>query len=226
MQDVLFAVGAGFVGGGIPLAALTALLATSHVGQKNAVQRFRDIRYVDVTERQLPVPDSIHVWVTNLEALHFRRLGEVQMATRKWVLRLYLGPDGGTIGYVSDKPRSLGFDTQFADGAAMETFLCGTNAPFRSRDLQITQARGRSDAVLAQHQRDLAAFGSGHGSIAMLGNVGAWIKADLDHRDRLAEPHVSAMYGMVDRRIRRWGLTALVLIASGLLLIGGSFAVG
>jgi hypothetical protein len=149
----------------IPWVVLVGLLAVARRGRPSAADHYRAIVFEDLTKLRRPIPPGVGMWVNDLEALWFRRLGEVSVGRRAGSMQLMAAPDRTTVAWLTNRPHHFGFDTYFADGAAVET-TNGPNASVSDPDLHVRRVRGSVATVLEKHQDIVVAFAPGHGAFA------------------------------------------------------------
>jgi hypothetical protein len=223
VSQIIFVIGGGLLGGAVIPALFAILFLFVKARRTAAVEQLRAARFEDVTEQNLPIPRAIDGWMGDFARLGFRRLGDV-LPRRGRPMRILVSADGSSAAYVSERPRSFGIDTWFADGAAMETSLCGVTFDYIGRHLVTHQSKGSVEALVAKHNASLASRGTAARQRLQFETIADWLAADIEHRDRLAEEHIDGVMGLVDRRFRQYALAAAVLAILGAISIALALA--
>ena len=221
MRDLLFAVGVIALCMAVPVGLLTAYLALAQWRIRRLMRR-PATSLTDVSDQRLGVPNTIHVWVTGLESLRFRRLGEVETPGKNWVSRLYLAPAGTIVARVANVPYNVAFQTSYEDGAAVITSWQGTT--FSGPDLLMQRSRVDMEKLLQLHEQSTAAFTARHGRPVMIGNLAAWIESNNAIGRRFSSDVMASWNRAVGRRFRLAAAAALSLAVGGALasIVSGS----
>lgn len=214
MWDLLFGLGVTALCMAVPVAFLTAYLVIARWRVKRAM-RHPAGALTDISERRLDVPNTVHVWVAGLEAVRFRRLGEVQRPPRSWVSWILLAPAGTIVARASDKPYNVSFQTRFEDGAAVITSWQGST--HASLDLLMQRSRADVEKLLELQQQSVAIFAARHGLPVMIGNLAAWIESDQAIGRRFSGEMMASWNRASARRLRLAAAVSLALAVGGAL---------
>ncbi len=177
---------------------------------------------VDVSAQQLPPPALILPTIDKLTRLGFERLGETQMAFNpKAVVTLWLFVDTlrqtiAEVAVVKNKIPVLEFDSQYEDGAVLQTnYVTFYPMPPKidSRDFRLSKVTTSVEDTFRQHQQQLASFGLDHSPAVQFDTMDDYLRFTAYYRATFSQRALRPIL------ILKVILPILTLIAFGLVLI-------